>query len=157
MNYFEGLKDEVAIKIRYKELAKTHHPDRGGCVEIMKAVNAQYEKVLTGAYQAAGKSITEIEELLKNAVEVRNALAAIMGCEGIEVELCFMWIWVTGNTQPVKDILKDAGFFWASTKKAWYWRPEQAKSNNRRKMSMDEIRFRHGTEKLKYNSNFAIA
>lgn len=60
MKYFLGLTQELEIKARYKELAKKHHPDLGGCAEIMKEVNAQYEKCMEGMYQHAGKSITEI-------------------------------------------------------------------------------------------------
>ncbi len=30
MKYFEALTEECEIKARYKELAKAHHPDKGG-------------------------------------------------------------------------------------------------------------------------------
>jgi hypothetical protein len=157
MKYFEGLTDEKSIKDRYKELAKKHHPDIGGDAEVMKEVNSQYEKVLEGVYQKSGKSITEIEELMKNNLVVREVLNKVIALEGINVELCWMWIWITGNTQPIKEILKQAGFFWASQKKAWYWRPEEAKSSNRRKMSLDEIRYKHGSVELKRSEKLAIA
>ena len=157
MKYFEGLINEKEIKDRYKELAKKHHPDIGGDVDVMKEINNQYEKVLVGMYQKGGKSITEIEELMKNNLAVREALNKVISLEGISVELCWMWIWITGNTQPIKEILKQAGFFWASQKKAWYWRPEQAKSNNRIKMTIDEIRYKHGSLEIKKSVKLAIA
>jgi hypothetical protein len=94
---------------------------------------------------------------MKNNLAVREALNKVISLEGISVELCWMWIWITGNTQPIKDVLKQAGFFWASQKKAWYWRPEQAKSNNRIKMTMDEIRYRHGSLEIKKSEKLAIA
>ena len=157
MRYFEGLKEEKDIKDRYKELAKQHHPDLGGDTEIMKEINYQYGKVLEGAYQAQGKSLSEIEELMAGNRAVAEALNKVLALDGINIELCWMWIWVTGNTALVKDILKSAGFFWASQKKAWYWRPDQAKSRNRKKMSLDEIRYKHGSVALKNSNKLAIA
>ncbi|WP_446788125.1 DnaJ domain-containing protein, partial [Macellibacteroides fermentans] len=37
--YFDGCKDEQEIKARYRDLAKKYHPDLGGDLETMKAVN----------------------------------------------------------------------------------------------------------------------
>ena len=78
MQYFEGLIDQERIKIKFKELAKTHHPDMGGCVDVMKEINKQYDDVLSGIYQKEGKSKSEIEELLKNSQDVRNKLCEII-------------------------------------------------------------------------------
>ncbi len=157
MKYFEGIKEEKEIKDKYKVLAKQYHPDLGGSHEIMKEINNQYEKALEGRYQAEGKSITEIEELMAGNKAVSEALNKILPLEGINIELCWMWIWVTGNTVGVKDLLKTAGFFWASQKKAWYWRPDSAKSNNRRKMSLEEIRYKHGSVGLTQKNRLSIA
>ncbi len=83
----------------------------------MKEINNQYHKVLEGVYQASGKSISEIDELMAGNKAVAEALNKILALEGINIELCWMWIWVTGNTATVKDMLKAAGFFWASKKR----------------------------------------
>ena len=156
MKYFENLTTENEIKARYKELAKKNHPDLGGCVEIMKAINTQYEIVITGAYQRAGKSITEIDELLKDDVILREKLNKIVNLKGLEIEICGSWIWITGETNKYKNEIKSCGFFWARLKKAWYWRKAEEKSRNRKKMSMDEIRNSHGSKSLKNNTK-AIA
>lgn len=146
MQYFESLTDEKEIKQRYKELAKQYHPDRGGDAEIMKQINTQYEKVMTGVYQTAGKSITEIDELFKQDIKMREKLNAILGLEDLIIEICGTWIWVTGDTKAHKDTLKSHGYLWASKKSAWFFRSEHNKTyGNRFVRTMDEIRYRHGT------------
>lgn len=148
MKYFEGLTQEDEIKLKYKQLAKTHHPDLGGCVETMKVINSQYEDMLAGAYQRAGKLITEIDELLARDSVLRDKLNEIIMHRDICVELCGRWLWVTGDTRPVKDLLKAASFKWAKTKKCWFWRAEEDRSFNRKAMDLGEIRVRHGSSLL---------
>lgn len=151
MLYFAGLTEEKAIKDRYKELAKKHHPDLGGCVEAMKEINNQYEQVITGCYQSAGKSITEIDELLEKDASLREALMIIIGLVGIEIEICGSWLWITGDTLNNKEALKACKFFWSANKKAWYWRPAEHKSYNRNKWSLDQIRTAYGSKGLDMN------
>lgn len=147
--FFEGICNETEAKAKYKELAKKYHPDVGGCVETMKLINLQYERVLTGVYQKEGKSITEIEELLKRSTGLAEKLCEIIACPSVIVELCGNWIWVTGETREVKETLKGAGFFWASKKGAWYWRSkEDAKTCRGKTLSLEEIRNKHGREVL---------
>ena len=157
MKYFEGLVNEDEIKAQYKKLAKAHHPDLGGCVTIMAAINAQYETVLTGAYQRAGKSISEIDELIANDSVLREKLNAIIMHEGINVEICGRWIWVTGDTRPVKDLIKAAGFRWAKNKACWFWRSESDKSFNRKAMDLGEIRAKHGSQSISKNYQYKLA
>jgi len=148
--YFIDLTEESEIKAKYKELAKEHHPDRGGDVEIMKQINAQYILVLRGFYQKAGKSITEIDELMKKDKEASDALQLIIGLDHINVELCGNWVWVTGNTKDVKEVLKNAKFKWAFKKKAWYWRPEDYKKKwHNGQLSLEEIRNKYGSARIK--------
>ena len=151
MKYFEGLTQEKEIKTRYKDLAKKHHPDLGGEKEAMQEINNQYKEVLTGAYQKAGKSITEVDELLKKDLQALAALNLIIGVEGIDVELCGTWIWVTGDTKGVRSQLKEAKFRWAPKKKAWYWRsPDEKKKfyRGRQTYSLQEIRYAYGSDSL---------
>lgn len=157
MKYFENLTDENTIKARYKELAKAHHPDLGGCVEIMKVINAQYELVITGAYQTAGKSITEIDELLKDDLLLREKLNLILALEGLEIEICGKWLWVTGDTKTHKEKLKELKFFWSKLKTAWYWRDKDQRSFNRIPCSLDDIRYKYGSQNVKCESRKSIA
>lgn len=154
---FKGFIGEKAIKDRYKELAKQYHPDLGGCTEKMKQLNSEYERALTGQFESNGKSITEIDELLKADSKLRESLMKILAIEGLIVELCGEWIWVTGQTQIAKEVLKSAGFLWASNKKAWFWRITGKRSFNRNEWSLDEIRSKHGSSNVKSSYKMALA
>jgi hypothetical protein len=157
MKYFEGLTIESEIKARYKELAKTNHPDIGGCVEIMKIINSQYEKVITGAYQRQGKSISEIDDLLQKDAMLREKLNSIVYLDGIIIELCGSWLWVTGDTKTHKEKIKENGFKWSKTKISWYWRGEQSRSFNRKPISLNEIREKHGSYTINFKKNTMIS
>jgi len=142
-----GLDGEITIdevKTAYRKACSKYHPDKGGSLEMMKAVNLAYEalKVFEGTIDAGEACYGEL---------LNEALLKIIDLPGIEIEVCGAWIWVTGNTKPHKAALgKDgAGFFWANKKKAWYFRPSDWKSNSRGKWSLDEIRDQHGTSKVK--------
>ena len=148
MKYFEGITDTEEAKKRFKELAKQYHPDKEGDVEVMKEINSQYDLVMQGIYQKSGKSITEIEDLLKDMHEVRDRLWKISALPGIVIELCGDWLWITGDTKSVKDILKGSDFKWACKKKAWYWRKEGIKCRQRGSISLDEIRLKYGSSKI---------
>lgn len=157
MKYFEGLSEEKEIKQRYKELAKKYHPDLGGDKEIMQAINAQYTSCMEGHYQRAGKSISEIDELMKNDENARKALMQVLLFEGIKIELCGSWIWITGQTKEVKENLKSAGYRWAAKKKAWYWRPaEQAFKRKCGSRSLSWIRDRYGSDDIKASKSTSI-
>lgn len=149
MQYFEGLTLESEIKARYKELAKQNHPDLGGSLEVMKEINVQYEKVMTGAYQKEGKSITEIDELLAKDQALRTQLLKILHLEGLIIELCGCWLWITGETRTHKEALKTSGCLWSSKKCAWYWRAEEKKGwFHRNEYDLEAIRYKHGSMKL---------
>lgn len=150
VNFFSNCKTLDEVKQLYKTLAKQHHPDKGGDVEIMKQINSEYDFVT--ARLLKGMNIEEEDRKKQSAFseEYREKINAIIHLEGIFIELTGTWIWITGNTKPVKDHLKEHGFFWAKNKSAWFWRPESEKVIKRtRPISLDEIRAKYGSEKLK--------
>nr|WP_321525158.1 DnaJ domain-containing protein [uncultured Cohaesibacter sp.] len=125
----------------YKTAAKKYHPDINPAgAEMMKLVNAAYD-VLKEA-----QSTETTEEAQADYGEALNtALNAVVNLEGLEIEICGAWIWVSGNTFPHKAALKSAGFRWASKKKMWNFRPSNWKSKSRGTASMDDIREKYGS------------
>jgi hypothetical protein len=132
------------LKKEYRTLAKKHHPDTGGDTATMQAINAEYDKLFK-LYNTDGKH--DISD------GYRAVIDKIIGLDGIEIEICGSWIWVSGDTKQHKDIFKAAGFWWASKKLMWYWRPEESKTKFHNKpVDMDRIRRSYGSEVIKTSS-----
>jgi hypothetical protein len=145
-NHFAGCFGEDAIKARYRELCRKFHPDLNPldptATRTMQDVNTEYAEALRQEYRK-----TKSEDDTAAAVEADEATAAVLSqiitLPEIVCEIVGTWLWVTGNTFPVKDQLKEAGLKWASKKKAWYWHaPEDGCRGG--KKSLDEIKAKYG-------------
>lgn len=151
MNYkfFKNVTTIEELKQQYKKLAFAHHPDRGGKVEDMQAINAEYDdlykKVKNVHKSANGKTYTKQEEkgdIPDNFREIINAIIAF----NCKIELCGSWLWVF-NAYQYKKQLKELGFFYCSNKKAWAWTSNP--TNNKHKLTLEEIRRLHGSEVIR--------
>lgn len=135
-----------AIKKAYRKACSKYHPDKGGSLKMMQAVNQAYEvlREFEGAVDAGSEGYAEA---------LNEAINKIINLQGINIEVCGAWIWVTGETKFHKAILKEAGFWWAKKKVAWYFRPDDWKSAGRGKWSLDRIRDQHGSTKVDTKEN----
>lgn len=164
--YFNNCQNLEEAKTRYRELAMQHHPDKGGSLTTMQAINAEYARFQAehakseanerqrkahaeGRKSAADfHNIDEVTEVLRQKIEAALNL-------NLDVELCGLWIWVTGDTKPHKEDLKANAFKWAPEKKAWYY--AGVPSFNRQKWSLDEIRETYGSQKFEQAPRTNIA
>ena len=114
---------------------------------IRKAVDAEYKSVRE-TFEIVEQSPDEAPKNL----EMDDVLAKIHGWN-CEAEQCGSWLWLSGrNVQSRYKDLKDLGFRYAKNKKAYYWRPESAKSSNQEPMPMAFIREKYGTNKVALSS-----
>ncbi|SDD66487.1 molecular chaperone DnaJ [Pedobacter soli] len=148
MKWFNECRTLDQVKALYKTLAKQYHPDLGGDTETMQAINKEYAFASAKAIKDGNLSEEETEAEIRFSEEYRTALEKIIHLEGITIELVDYWIWVTGNTIVVKSELKNAGFFFASKKLAWYFRTAEYKCKGGKK-SLEEIRQKYGSEVVK--------
>jgi hypothetical protein len=155
-NYFETCTTLEEVKKAYYSLAKANHPDKGGDAEIMKAINNAYDFAIAKILKGGSFSSEEINFESELSEIYREKVQALAAVEGIVIELVGKWLWISGNTFPVKDAIKAAGFFWAKKKAAWFWRPEDAKSNSRKSMPLEEIKAKYGATTLKASSGLAL-
>ncbi|HVM86687.1 MAG TPA: J domain-containing protein [Puia sp.] len=147
MIYFNGCSTLDEIKSLYKKLAKENHPDLGGNTSTMQAINKEYAFACAHIGKSSGLSDDELDSEIKLSEQYRQAIEKIIHLQEITIELVGHWIWVTGNTYAVRKELKEAHFFFAPKKLAWYFRSEEFKTRGGRK-TLDEIRHKYGSEKV---------
>lgn len=146
MKYFQNINTLDELRTAYRALLKKFHPDNGGSEEATKEINLEYEKLFqilknrSEADQKAKYNTQEDEDL-------REVLQQIVNLN-VNIEICGSWIWVSGNTYPVKESLKAAGFRFSKNKKAWYWHAGEY-SRRGKKVSLDHIRNKYGSETVK--------
>jgi hypothetical protein len=72
--------------------------------------------------------------------------------QGITIELIGNWIWLSGNTYPHRQQLKQTGFFFAPKKVMWYYRPPDYKSANKSPKTIEYIRNKYGSDVIENHS-----
>ena len=156
--YFKNINTLEELKKEYKRLALANHPDRGGDVEIMKAVNAEYDEMFAKVknIHVNAKGETYTKESTETAAEFKDIIDKLIKMAGLEIEVIGCFVWVGGNTKEHKDELKVVGFKWHSAKKLWYKSPEGYRRKTRKNMSMDEIRDAFGTSGTMYGESGAM-
>lgn len=84
----------------------------------------------------------------KTAEEYMQIISHLMRMGGVEVELCGSWLWITGNTKPYKQELKEMGARWSRNKTSWYIHHEPYQKYGKKMYSLDEIRRMYGSRKF---------
>lgn len=146
MQFFQNCETKEDVKKLYRELAKQYHPDKGGCLVTMQKINNEYTFAIAALLRGENLSHDEVEAEILNAEQYKQAVNAIINLEGIVIEICGGWIWVSGNTYQHKQVFKDNGFYFASVKKMWYFRSVEYKTNSHKTHTMDQIRSKYGSQ-----------
>lgn len=152
MKYFKDCSTLNEVKQAYRNLAKVHHPDKGGDLATMQAINSEYAFVIRKIASGADLSSEQMENEILNAEAYQKAINTIINLEGITIEICGGWIWVTGNTYEHRATFKNNGFFYASKKVSWYFRSPEYKTANKKTMSLDQIRTKYGSQQINTRS-----
>lgn len=154
MKYFNNVATLEELKKEYHRLAMKFHPDReGGDLEEMKLINIEYDKmfeVVKGFHRNkqnkiyskyTGETNSEFKDIIDELIKFGN----------IRVEIIGSFIWVSGETKPIKDTLKKLGFRWHSKKMNWYKAPKGYRKTSKKQFAMEELRQMFITEEIKTN------
>ena len=159
---FSGMTVEQ-IKINYKKLVVKHHPDLGGDLETMKALNNAYEAALKSCNGQTSKDDQGQEYTYKYNQEIEKALMdkiielLSLNMENVEIDLIGTWIWITGDTKPVKDKIKQAGCTWHSKRGCWYFKIGKYYGRSSPD-SLEELAKKYGcTNANKFNKNIKVS
>lgn len=140
------------LHTQYRDLCKLHHPDLNRndptATARMQQINAEYAAASAAANRTAkpGKTEEEYTDLARVSENIRAAIEAIITLPNLQIEICGLWVWVSGETRPVKDQIKAAGYKWASKKEKWYFAGVPA--GGRGNWDMEQIRERYGSAKV---------
>lgn len=161
MKWFTNPQTLEELKKEYKKLVFKHHPDRGGRTEDMQEINAEYEKLfarLKNVHRSAsGETYTAKEETTETPEQFREILEKLIHLDGIDIEICGTWLWITGNTYPNRETLKELHFKYSKNKNAWYFHEEGYRKTSRKSFSLDEIRDLWGSEKIRNDTPDKLA
>lgn len=161
MKWFNNPSTLEELKQQYKKLALKHHPDLGGNTADMQEINNEYDLLFARLKNthatAEGKTYTTKTETTETPDEFKNIINALINLEGINIELCGSWLWITGNTREHKEILKGLHFRWSKSKCAWYYHTADYKKSSKKTYSLDEIRDLYGSETIKANPQLELA
>lgn len=164
MGIFNNCNNVEDVKKKFRELIKENHPDNGGDATTAARILEEYRKALDTFEKCNAKHTTannacrnETEKAEDLSNDIADAAAVACGLDGVIVELVGAWLWVTGNTYPVRDELKGAGFKWASKKKAWYFHAGEYHRHGRTEKDLDTIKAKYGSATISYNPRPRIA
>ena len=152
-----GIKDGELTKrefrAKFRSLAKSMHPDKGGDEEQMKMLLEAYELLQT-AYKFSNAGETDEFEndnkYWELTEEMERIYRKIYRFENIIIEVVGKWMWITGDTYNVKEELKELGMKYSRAKRAWYWKPGDKNSWRRgTKKSLEDIKDMFGSQVLK--------
>jgi curved DNA-binding protein CbpA len=134
------------LKKEYIKLANKYHPDKGGTTAQFQELEAEYRKYRDALIKGSSLNVEQKETEIQLDEALMQAVNAIASLDAINIELVGKWLWVSGNTYPIRTELKAAGFSFAPKKKMWYY--AGVESSGRGKSTMEEIRNKYGSTKI---------
>lgn len=152
MKYFENITSIENLKKEYKKLCFRFHPDlNGGDSRPMQEINAEYEFLLENLAKEFNtdpeQDFTYNWENDRFAEIIQKIITFKM-----DIEIIGSWIWCF-NSFEYKDILKEIGFWFSKSKRAWVYSGSK-KSRSRGHYSMDGLREKWGSEKVETNTAY---
>lgn len=142
-----------AIKRQYHKLAMRWHPDRdGGDLKTMQEINAEFDELRKRYYNVHegknGSTYTDENQTTTTDVDDRfvEIIDQLIKMDGVGIEICGSFIWLSGNTYEHRDEIKAMGAKWAKKKRMWFIAPADWKKKSGREWSMNKIRDRHGSQ-----------
>lgn len=144
------------IKLQYRYLAMQHHPDRGGSVEAMQEINAEYDRLFSrykNIHYSFRTSETYEKETEETAEEFRDLIYELIRLNGIKIEVIGSFVWVSGETKQHKERLKALGMKWSRNKCMWYHSPVGYRRFGKHDYSYDEIKSMYRTHGIYYGQN----
>lgn len=150
MTYFTNCTTQEELKKEYRRLCKELHPDNGGDAKEFVKMREEFEQIgNTEAWRTfknkEGETYTK--DVKESPAEFMATIEALLKLDGVIVEICGTWLWITGDTKPHKDEIKALGGRWSKNKNAWYIHREPFRKKSKSQLTLDDIRAMYGSER----------
>lgn len=159
MQYFANCQTVAEIKKLYRNLAMQHHPDRGGDTATMQEINDQYAAALKACDGQTSVGDDQQEHTYRYDAEDEQAIVEFIDrliksgvlSATVEAWLIGKWVWITGETKPIRHLLgkEGLGCEWHSQRVAWYWKPYAGRSYYNRRVGLDGLAAQYGASSIK--------
>ena len=160
MKWFQNIETLNDLRKQYKKLVVKHHPDNGGCDEILKEINVEYDILFKRL-----KNDFEHKDTYKNATDkkkqaydwqkdkqIRDMVIQLSRFKGIKVEIIGVWIWIS-ECYAYRKELKELGFHWARQKQMWYLHFDDFHKFSSKPASMSYIREKYGSVEVRFRTD----
>lgn len=155
--YFKAVWTAEEAKERFKELVKELHPDNNpdrDTTREFQDMNAEFIKVYDEVKNIHrrkndGETYTETRQeytATDNGEEFSKIFTTLFNLDGLTLEICGSWLWVTGETYKHKETIKSLGLKFSSRHAAWYYASTGTGTKRRSYTPMDRVRELHGSE-----------
>lgn len=146
MKYFKGVETIEELKKAYKELAKKLHPDLGGNKEEFQVMNNEYDLLFKSLKNKKANNKTNN----KGNDNFKDIINDLIKYNELTIEIIGSWLWVSGNTYPLRDTIKNLGLLWSKGRKKWYYTTDTIGANTHyKKKTYDELKQSYGYTKIK--------
>ena len=144
--YFVNINTIEELKKAYKELAKKLHPDLGGTKEKFQEMNNEYDLLFKSLKNKANKKSN-----IKDNDKFKDIINDLIKYNELTIEIIGSWLWVSGNTYPIRDTIKKLGMLWSKGRKKWYYTADtiDGKNTHYKKKSYEELKNSYGYTKIK--------
>lgn len=152
--WFSGCRTAEEGKKLYRDLSRKYHPDTGWHGDELKEITVEFR-----AWWKLNKDIHEAtaeEKESGKTVDIEKFIHIInkLSTYDIDIDIVGCWLWLRGNTYPIREELKAAGCRWSSKHKLWYW-TEFPFCRFTTKSSYSDLKRFYGCETIKGRSDKA--
>lgn len=142
------IKEVDDLKKQYHKLAKKYHPDMGGSTIQFQQLQKDYEDLLNKLLKGSSLNKEQIDNEIVIDKAIRDIIDLLINYESLIIEVIGKWLWISGDTYSIKDILKSSGLTFIKKGGIPYWVYKGSESSGRGKMTIEEIKAKYGSQKI---------